>query len=110
MCLLDQTSSDDSYCWFFVFWWIESFLLSVVSFSKSSGKTCCIISGHKVGCQKPFMNIPQRDFEMMIWMFYLFFESPALSCLYSMALLRNQIRPDNKWICEGGQADSTGVP
>lgn len=45
-------------------------------------------------------------------MFYLFFESPALSCLYSMALilLRNQIRPDNKWICEGGQVDSTGVP
>lgn len=84
--------------------------MSVVSFSKSSGKTCCIISVHKVGCQKPFMNIPQRDFEMMIWMFYLFFESPALSCLYSVALLRNQIRPDNKWICEGGQADSTGVP
>lgn len=40
----------------------------------------------------------------------LFIESPALSCLYSMALLRNQIRPDNKWICEGGQVDSTGVP
>lgn len=43
-------------------------------------------------------------------MFYLFFESPALSCLYSVGLLRNQIRLDNKWICEGGQADSTGVP